>query len=61
MEQITKAIAKVDLFAQVSSVVVGKQQSYEDTIKTVKNDDTLSIRTRITALRDMTFDYTIEQ
>lgn len=61
MEQITKAIAKVDLFAQVSSVVVGKQQSYEDTIKTVKNDDTLSIRARIAALRDMTFDYTIEQ
>lgn len=61
MEQITKAIAKVDLFAQVSSVVVGKQQSYEDTIKTVKNDDSLSIRARITALRDMTFDYTIEQ
>lgn len=61
MEQITKAIAKVDLFAQVSSVVVGKQQSYEDTIKTVKNDDTLSIRARITALRDMTFDYTIGQ
>lgn len=61
MEQITKAIAKVDLFAQVSSVVVGKQQSYEDAIKTVKNDDTLSIRARIAALRDMTFDYTIEQ
>lgn len=61
MEQITKAIAKVDLFAQVSSVVVGKQQSYEDAIKTVKNDDTLSIRARIAALRGMTFDYTIEQ
>lgn len=61
MEQITKAIAKVDLFAQVSSVVVGKQQSYEDAIKTVKNDDTLSIRARVAALRAMTFDYTIEQ
>lgn len=61
MEQITKAIAKVDLFAQVSSVVVGKQQSYEDAIKTVQNDDTLSIRARIAALRGMTFDYTIEQ
>lgn len=61
MEQITKAIAKVDLFAQVSSVVVGKQQSYEDAIKTVKNDDTLSIRARIAALRGMTFGYTIEQ
>lgn len=59
MEQITKAIAKVDKFAEISAVVVGKQQGYEDAIKTVKNDDSQSVRSRITAIRDMTFDFSL--
>lgn len=59
MEQITKAIAKVDKFAELAHYIVGKQQGYEDAIKTVKNDSSQSVRARITAIRDMVFDFSL--
>lgn len=55
--QIQKAIVKVDAFTAMATVIVGTQQSYEDSIKTIAGDTAKSIQQRVDALRDLGFVY----
>jgi len=52
-----KAAAKVTIFKQLAPVVIGRQQSYEDAIAATAADDSKTVLERITALREMQFDY----
>lgn len=52
-----KAVAKVTAFEPIAAKIVGKQQAYEDEIKSITNNADLSLVDRINKLRNLFFTY----
>lgn len=55
-----KAIAKVTAFEPLSVAIVGRQQAYEDQIKAIAANESKTLKERITELRELQFDYSLD-
>lgn len=58
-QMLAKAIGKVTAFEPLSVAIVGKQQAYEDQIKSIVADESKTLIDRITELRELCFEYSL--
>lgn len=61
LEQVQKAVTKVQNFTALSQYIVGKQQGYEDKIKHISSDTNKNLIQKIEELQGLEFNYELPE